>query len=129
MARVFPAAFRTPEHGCSRLCLRVSFGEIGAADQKSRITVRDHSNARPNPRVAQGPPQASGQPNRAVTTPDVTAPRARRPPHAFRIKRLDARKALLPAHLNKPCTRTQRLTNKLCRIRSRETCKCNYTAC
>jgi len=80
------------EFGRSRLCLRLTQGSgvLGSAStphkkdstplQKPRITARGRLNARPNPRASHGPPQASGQPIRAVTTSDVTAPRARQQP-------------------------------------------------
>jgi len=92
------------EFGRSRLCLRLtqgsgvlgplsfsqSTGVLSSAStphqkdstplQKPRIAIRDRLNARPNPRASHGSPQVSGQPIRAVTTSDVTAPRARQQP-------------------------------------------------
>jgi len=95
-ARAFPALPPLdPRPGYSRpFSVHQSMGVLGFASafhsekpaplQKPRITVRDHSNAQPNPRVAHGPPQTFGQPIRAVTRPSVAKPRARQQPHAFR---------------------------------------------
>jgi len=51
-ARVFPAVFRTPEHGCSRLCLRVSFGETSAAPETAHHCTRPFKRATQSTRRA-----------------------------------------------------------------------------
>jgi len=100
------------EYGCFQFCLRLSYKK-SAPLQKPRITARDRSNGRTNPRVACGPPRAAGQPTHAVTAPDATDPRARQASHAFRNRDSPRVRRYCRYSVNKACIRAERLSNKL----------------